>query len=407
MRSVLLCASLAAVLYPASAGAQLPPLTEAEVLARLSAESPRVRAIRSALDVALADVLVAGRWPNPRLSFGRESAAGVTETMTTVSQVLPLSGRRGLETQSASALADATRHRADESIRRARADLRIAFAELASAQVRVREFTATRDRLRVLAEALIRREAAGDAAGFDRLRAERELVDVETDLATAENDRARAQAAMAGFFAEPFDATRLVVSESAPSRGLVPEDVVLLQRAESTRGDLLALGREADAAELGMRAAVRRRVPEPELVVGAKSSNSGNGDVGGVFVIQAALPIFDYNQSDHAVAEARANQARARAEAFHVAIRAEIAALRATVVTRRAAADSYRARAVDGAVVLEHIAQVSYDAGERTILELLDAYRIGAAARVRQANLDASVRQAEIELEFVSGWEMP
>ncbi len=49
---------------------------------------------------------------------------------------------------------------------------------------------------------------------------------------------------------------------------------------------------------------------------------------------------------------------------------------------------------------------MSYDAGERGILELLDAYRLGASARTRQAALDAAVRQAEIELAFVSGWEM-
>ena len=47
-----------------------------------------------------------------------------------------------------------------------------------------------------------------------------------------------------------------------------------------------------------------------------------------------------------------------------------------------------------------------YDAGERSILELLDAYRTGATARVRQATLDGAVRQAEIELEFASGWEI-
>ena len=50
---------------------------------------------------------------------------------------------------------------------------------------------------------------------------------------------------------------------------------------------------------------------------------------------------------------------------------------------------------------------MSYDAGERGILELLDAYGAGSTARVRQAALDAAVREAEIELEYVSGWEIP
>ena len=55
---------------------------------------------------------------------------------------------------------------------------------------------------------------------------------------------------------------------------------------------------------------------------------------------------------------------------------------------------------------IERIAQVSYDAGERGILELLDAYRLGTSARARQAALDLAVRRAEIELSFATGWEV-
>jgi cobalt-zinc-cadmium efflux system outer membrane protein len=74
---------------------------------------------------------------------------------------------------------------------------------------------------------------------------------------------------------------------------------------------------------------------------------------------------------------------------------------------RRAAAEHYRSVAVAGADQLERIAQVSYDAGERGILELLDAYRLAASARVRLSSLDFAAREAEVELEFVSGWEIP
>jgi cobalt-zinc-cadmium efflux system outer membrane protein len=75
------------------------------------------------------------------------------------------------------------------------------------------------------------------------------------------------------------------------------------------------------------------------------------------------------------------------------------------VAERRDVADRYRETAA-AAAELERIARVSYDAGERGILELLDAYRSGEIARTRQAQLDAAVRQAEIELELLSGWEM-
>ena len=124
--------------------------------------------------------------------------------------------------------------------------------------------------------------------------------------------------------------------------------------------------------------------------------------------MQATIPLFDRARPERALAAARAAQAEARPRRSALTLRAEIAALRAAVRraarSRRALPRRSRRRAP---TQIERIAQVSYDAGERGILELLDAYRTGATARVRQAALDAAVRQAEIELEFVSGWEIP
>ena len=87
-------------------------------------------------------------------------------------------------------------------------------------------------------------------------------------------------------------------------------------------------------------------------------------------------------------------------------LHADVAALRTIVLERRQAADSYRASTATSAAQLERIAQVSYDAGERSILELVDAYRNSGFTRLRQVALDAAVRNAEIELELVSGWEI-
>jgi outer membrane protein TolC len=129
--------------------------------------------------------------------------------------------------------------------------------------------------------------------------------------------------------------------------------------------------------------------------------------LGSVFMVHAAIPLFDRARPERALAAARAAQAEAGAEAFRVVLRGEVGALREAVTQRRESADRYRAEAVNSAAQIERIALVSYDAGERSILELLDAYRIGMSARVRQVTLDLAVRQAEIELEFATGWEMP
>jgi cobalt-zinc-cadmium efflux system outer membrane protein len=407
MRTLIVRAAIAMVFVPVAAGAQSLSLTESQALARLSVDSPRIQAVRAPVDIVRADVLAAGRWPNPRLTVDRESVAGVTEYITMVAQPLPITGRRGLDIQSASALVSASSSRADDGVRRLRADLRLAFADLVTAQDRERELTGARDRLRGLTGVLTKREAAGDAAGFDRLRAEREALDIETDLVVAGTERTRAQATLASFFVDVSDPSQIVATGSPGPPAAVPSVEALLERAQSARGELLALRHEFDAAGFAARAADRRVIPEPEIVAGTKSSTSGLGDIGGVITVHAAIPLFDRAQPERALAAARAAQAQARATSFRVVLRGQVTALRAAVVQRREAAARYRAEAVNGAAQIERIAQVSYDAGERGILELLDAYRIGASARVRQATLDLAVREAEIELEFATGWEAP
>ena len=119
MRTLIVRAAIATVLVPVAAGAQSLSLTEYEALARLSPESPRVQAIRASVDVARADAQAAARWPNPRLVVNREATAGITEYISTIGQVLPITGRRGLAVSAASARAEGVSSRADEEIRRA------------------------------------------------------------------------------------------------------------------------------------------------------------------------------------------------------------------------------------------------------------------------------------------------
>ena len=250
------------------------------------------------------------------------------------------------------------------------------------------------------------REAAGEAAGFDRLRADREAIDVEADRAIAATERARAQARLVSFFPSAPDGVIEAVATERPPATLPPlEDLVA--RAEASRPRLLSLRHELEAAALAERAAGRRAIPEPEIVAGTKSSNAGTGDIGTVISVRISVPLFDRARPERAAAQARAAQVRADIETARLMLRAQIAGWRGALVARRDSAARYRTAATANAEQIERIAQVSYEAGERGILELLDAYRVGASARVRQATLDAAVREAEIELEFVSGWEIP
>jgi outer membrane protein, heavy metal efflux system len=395
------------VVLPANARAQTVTLTESAALEQLGVESPRVQAARAGVDVVRADILAAARWPNPRATFTREAVAGVAEHMLMVSQVLPVTGRRRLDMSAATARVEASSLRADDQIRRVRADLRLAFTDVWAAQQRERELARSRDRLAELAGILGKREAAGEAAGFDRLRAEREVFDLEASRAMVATERAQAQAILTSFMAVPRDASVIEAVRPVAASAALPTVDELVARAETTRGDLAALARDLDAAAFAERAAGRRAIPEPELVAGTKTSNVAGGDTGSIVSVHISLPLFDRARPERAAAQARGRQARAEADVLRQSIRAQVAAWRAAVIERRAIAERHRAALDAGTAQIERIAQVSYEAGERGILELLDAYRTGSAARIRQAELDAAVREAEIELEFVSGWEIP
>ena len=226
------------------------------------------------------------------------------------------------------------------------------------------------------------------------------------ETVAAATERARAQAMLVSFFpTAPDGDVEAVTTEQPPT--MLPSLENLVARAEASRPNLLGLRHELEAATLAERAAGRRAIPEPEVFAGTKSSNAGTGDIGTVVSVHVSVPLFDRARPERAAAQARALQVRADTETARLTLRAQIAGWRTALVARRDSADRYRTAVTANAEQIERIALVSYEAGERGILELLDAYRIGASARVRQATLDAAVREAEIELEFVSGWEIP
>ena len=196
------------------------------------------------------------------------------------------------------------------------------------------------------------------------------------------------------------------VPQAGIPRPPLPTVEELMAHAESQLPELSALKHEQASASLAISAAGRRPIPEPEVVAGTKSSNVAGGDVGTVFSVHVTVPLFDRAKPEQALAHARRAQADARIAAFQASLHAEVIALRTIVLERRQAAEAYRSSTATSATQLERIAQVSYDAGERSILELVDAYRNSGSTRLRQVALDAAVRHAEIELELVSGWEI-
>jgi multidrug efflux system outer membrane protein len=390
---------------PGAAAAQQ-VLTEADAVARLSLESPRARAALAEVDLVRADAMAAARFPNPSFTVSREAVAGASEGYFLVSQSLPIWGRRGLQADGAAEQIRAAEFRAEDLRRHLRAEVRRAFVDLSIVEARERELEAALAALQSLVDVLGRREAAGDAAGYDRLRAEREALDGGAALGEARARRNRAQSALAAYFFPPPDPAALHAAPLAADQPPLPGADDLMARAQAARPDLLALGRDIDAARLQGQAAARSRVPEPELVAGLKTSSLGDDRRGSVFSLNFALPLFDRAQPERARADAKIRLATAERDARLADISATVIGLRHAAQELRATADTYRQLSVPKSDQLRRIAQVSYDAGERVILELLDAYRSASAARLRLLELEAASAYADIDLEWATTVEI-
>ena len=412
MRTCLVRAAIVMALVPAVAGAQSLSLTESEALARLSPDSPRVRAIRAGVDVARADVLAAGRWPNPRVTFDRESVAGITEYMTMVAQPLPITGRRGLR-GAGRVGAGRRQHRAAPTKRcgALRADLRLAFAQLVAAQTRERELTAARDRLReladVLAEARSRRRCRRIRSAARRTRGAR-----PRRRPRGRRDRSRARAG------DARRASSSTLSRSgAPRRRRqapsAPVDAAAGRRTRRARR--VDPRRAARAAARGRRGAASRRArPTGGWFPSRKSSPARSRRRSAAAIsaassrVHATIPLFDRGAARTRAGAGAGRQAQARADAFRLTLRAR---------DRRAARRRRRARAGGRALSRRgsRAAPIRSSASRRSATTPASAASSSCSTPTARRRRRASGRrrstppcaQAEIELEFVSGWEIP
>jgi hypothetical protein len=171
--------------------------SESQIVERFLTLSPQAQELRARLALTQAEANTRTVYPNPSVSYSREGA-GYNEFFE-ASQTLPLNGRvRYLRDAGSAAVsvADANREAVLWSLR---SDLRLAFYRMVAAQERVRLLSASAGEVEQLIGLLRRREEEGEGSHYDRLRAEREVTELRTDVVAANALIAAAGARVNGF----------------------------------------------------------------------------------------------------------------------------------------------------------------------------------------------------------------
>jgi outer membrane protein, heavy metal efflux system len=387
--------------------------TEARVVELFERQSPQAVAARAQIAVTRAEARGRALYSNPSFSYSREGA-GLTQFFQ-AEQTLPLSGRIGILRQTVAPAIGAAEAEADALVWQLRAEVRLAFYRLLAIQGREGVLDATFKDMQEVIRVLATREKEGEGSRFDRLRGERELVEIRAEIALVQAQAAQARGRLLEFLPEGSEIAR-VEGAVIPLEEL-PALADLLARAVAARSELRVDGQLIARLQLEQQAAGRLRYPEPTVSAGLKRadvldfSQAGRAiserASNGVFV-GITIPIPAFNRGHLEVSRLQAEQTRIEAHrrALEHQIRQQVTGAFQTLTRRRDALQSYGKELGSRNEELLKIAQAAYQEGEAGILELLDVLRLQRQSQQRVIELGSAAREAQIELERVMGQEV-
>ncbi len=400
--------STALVLLLSVAASAQPALTERQYVERVLATGLDARVAEGEAALGRAEAVGVGRWPNPTLEWQRETVrpgGGSRETQDILSASVPLvlSGRLGLEAESAEQGALAAEARRDLARLRLGNQATRTFLTALGAQERRAILEDSLAALRRLEEAIAARERAGEAAGYDHLRVSIEAAMVEDLLRGAALDERLRKAEALSLLPPGSGSLPPLQGPLGEARPLPSSEEVVA--ALEARPDVRALTLEARGAELARRAAGRGWLPEPTVNAGAKRVDLGQpgGEPGYVVGLALPLPLFQRGQGEAARAEARQTLAEAQRTALLHAARFRIATAYDEARGRRERLERHRSTVLERTEELRRIAGAAYRGGSADLLMLMDAERASREARLAAVELSVSVSEVEAELLLLAG----
>jgi cobalt-zinc-cadmium efflux system outer membrane protein len=416
-RSCMVCALLASL--AADAVAQT-PLTWSDVLARLRAANPTLRAGAISVDEARTAETTGFLRPNPQLSvtddqinlFGHPSDPWQNLiTVASVSYLRERRGKRELRLESAK-LGTAIAASAQADLQRTLTfGLRGAFVQLLQAKAFERlaiQNLSNYDQLLALSRV---RMQAGDIAQIDLERLQLQRVQYESDLQVAHVNLRTAKIELLRLLNDPTPVDQFDVAGPfdfhPPAEGLD----ALRQQALSARPDLEAAVQAIDKASTDHRLAVANGSTDPTITVDAglpRSPESYSPALDQYVGVSVSVPlrIFDRNQGEKtrtALEVARASQI---ADASRRQVLADVDAAYAALVSTVALLQPYKTTYLDQATRVRDTVTFSYENGGASLLDLLQAQQEYRSVQITYVNLVAAFLNAANQLDLAVGREV-
>lgn len=396
-----------------SAWAQTPPppshnaqeFTESDFL-RHALERPELLQYWEARQTeAEARIKIESPFTNPSLNYSREHlfepSPGAEDSLS-LEFLLPLSGRQRLQQDAARRDARAEEFHSQTELIEIATALRADFYELLFLQETVAIHQETFIRLNDTIHTLSLRVEGGESSLYELERLRRESAEI---VAAIEETRAALdlqKALLARWVRADASGELLATGHLLPTS--VPTDEEIIASVAALPG-LLAISESLQALEFRRQSASRWWIPDLLLEGGIKTEALPTGRAFGYLLgASASLPLF----SSRGRAEEALLQARIDQTSFQQRLQAESLQAQALGVARQTrrlqeAARAYHEDSFLRARRILTLAEQSYQAGEASILELLDAHQGVAHAALRHAELTFQARRTYLELQRLLG----
>jgi len=263
-----------------------------------------------------------------------------------------------------------------------------AYVKAATAETRRRRLEQVTRVFRRADSSMAERRDEGDASGYATRRIQLERARYEQRLAAAQLEARSARRQLALLILP--EETPSVAAEPLPDTTPPPiSRTEALRTALRARPELRRWQSAVAAQEAARRAARREAWPDPSVTAGYKRQS--NGAEGAFLGVGIPLPFFDRNRGAAEAASARLQAAETQQVLARREIRNEVRRAYAAYTSARRQSTLLEGDLLRGSGGLLRIAQTSYDEGEMSLVELLDAADAYRDARLRSVNLRADL----------------
>ena len=396
-------------------------ITFSEFLNEVASANLNYAAQRYNVSIAKAAVAAAKVFPNPTLNLGgnREVSHGGSQQLpTTLSmglvQTIETGGKRKYRILGARQNYAAASATLDDFLRNLKLDAAAAYADALALSRSAEQKRQSAAYLSQLTERQRERFRAGDISQADLLQTQVEEQQFQNEVLSAEADSQNASLALSGFLGRDRGQTLLIPRGNLDLTALDFNVSKLLIDALQNRADLVALRHARDAAQSSIHLEKANRVPNVDVGAGwTHSTESENiiapspefNSVGLTFSLP--LPLWNRNRAGIATARFAAEQAQKQVEAAELKTEVQI---RQTLNAYRSAVERvrhYKSGILKDADAVLEAKRFSYQRGQSTLLELLDAQRTSNEVHASYNDALAEQSKALIELQRAAGiWEI-